>query len=839
MSLGHAQPTPPPTNGLIPVVNIVATEPVASRSGQPGQFTVFRFGDTNQQLLVYYHIGGTASNGVDYTQISATVTIPPGTVSNTITISPIDSGQTDAVQTVDLELAPPPYAPVSYAIGYPSNATVYIEGIGVTNIPPHVAISYPSNGQSFAAPANIPLVALAGDPDGYVTSVEFFAGTNSLGLVTNWVVVDPPFPPGFRPGDRAFLLQWTNVPVGSYVLTAVATDNGGASTISSPVDITVQAVQRPPLVTIMATTPDAAEPCRTNGAVPGMFTVYRDSGTNNPLQVFYAIGGTASNGLDYVAISNSVVIPEGEWSADIVINPLADGPRPVAVETVALQILPVACPAGIIPFSPTCYFVGQPSSAVVDIQQCNVVGYPPLVTIVATSPDAAEPCGTNAAVPGVFTVYRSSGTNNPLQVLYAIGGTASNGLDYATISNSVVIPEGAWSANIVINPLADGPSPVPVETVALQLLPVACPGGVITSTTCYVLGQPSSAVVNILQCNIVTNRGPMVRITSPPNGSVFRAPVNIPIVAFAWEPNGFVTGVEFFDGTNDLGPGHGLCLVANPVTPCPFTNLFVLVWSNALLGTNILTAVATDNSGVSAVSPPVQVLVLPPLPPPTNRPPVVSILANDPIAIEGTNCWPRPWAAVWPSTLTGPTAITFSNFCGPKDAQFTVLRWGETNDDITVSYAIGGTATNGVDYVALPGSVTILAGQRKALITIIPIDDGPPDITSTVILSLNTSAVTPTNNYVLGFPRRAEAIILDSRGPAPGTGMLPDGSFHVNAAGPDGAWFQIEYSADLVNWTPVCTGQVINGSVDFVDPDAPNDAARFYRAVPEAGPPSY
>jgi len=38
-----------------------------------------------------------------------------------------------------------------------------------------------------------------------------------------------------------------------------------------------------------------------------------------------------------------------------------------------------------------------------------------------------------------------------------------------------------------------------------------------------------------------------------------------------------------------------------------------------------------------------------------------------------------------------------------------------------------------VDYVALPGSVTVAAGERSAQITVIPIDDGTPDITSTVI----------------------------------------------------------------------------------------------------------
>ena len=45
-------------------------------------------------------------------------------------------------------------------------------------------------------------------------------------------------------------------------------------------------------------------------------------------------------------------------------------------------------------------------------------------------------------------------------------------------------------------------------------------------------------------------------------------------------------------------------------------------------------------------------------------------------------------------------------------------------------------------------------------------------------------------------------------------------------------------STDLVNWTPVCTNQVVDGSIDFVDPDAQGYPSRFYRAVPLTSPPS-
>jgi hypothetical protein len=116
-----------------------------------------------------------------------------------------------------------------------------------------------------------------------------------------------------------------------------------------------------------------------------------------------------------------------------------------------------------------------------------------------------------------------------------------------------------------------------------------------------------------------------------------------------------------------------------------------------------------------------------------------------------------------------------------------------------------------------------------------PLDDGTPDINSTVILKLVPDAT--GTNYLLGYPRAAAAIILDSGSPRAVNGLMPGAVFNISANGPDGAWFHVEYSTDMINWTPVCTNQVVNGKIDFVDPDAATNPARFYRTVPEAGPP--
>ncbi|MCX6905081.1 MAG: Ig-like domain-containing protein, partial [Verrucomicrobia bacterium] len=346
----------------------------------------------------------------------------------------------------------------------------------------------------------------------------------------------------------------------------------------------------------------------------------------------------------------------------------------------------------------------------------------------------------------------------------------------------------------------------------------------------------TSTVVNITVTEPlpVTNRPPEVRITSPPNAAQFRSPVNIPIYAYARDPDGLVTSVEFFAGGNSLGLGAAAAIGANLDPTRYATNYFLLVWSNAPVGSSVLTARATDNSNAVAVSLPVTVTVLPPSPPVTNTVPTVSIVAIDPVAIEGTNCWVYAGAsnsaANW-TTWPDGTRLPVTN-CGPKNATFAVQRSGDTNRALTVAYGLGGTASNGVDYLTLPGVVTIPVGQRQAMISIVPLDDGPPDVNTTVIIRLG-----PANSYRLGSPASAEALIIDNVAPSPATTMLADKTFRLNASGPTGAWFRVDYSTNMFNWMPLCTNQVVNGSIDFVDPNATGNPARFYRVVPEANPP--
>ena len=102
------------------------------------------------------------------------------------------------------------------------------------NAPPVVALTSPANGTAFVAPANVPLSASATDPDGTISLVEFLQNGNVIGT-TNLA---------------PYAMTWSNVPVGSYSMTARATDNRSTTSTSAGINIVVGPPNRAPVVTL-------------------------------------------------------------------------------------------------------------------------------------------------------------------------------------------------------------------------------------------------------------------------------------------------------------------------------------------------------------------------------------------------------------------------------------------------------------------------------------------------------------------------------------------------------------------------------------------------------------
>jgi hypothetical protein len=102
------------------------------------------------------------------------------------------------------------------------------------NLPPTVDITYPTNGSVYVAPATFTVLASAGDPDGIVTNVEFFASTNGVDFV-----------PMGATNNSPYLTIASNLPAAQYTFKARATDNLGAIGDSAPVTVTVVSPEAP------------------------------------------------------------------------------------------------------------------------------------------------------------------------------------------------------------------------------------------------------------------------------------------------------------------------------------------------------------------------------------------------------------------------------------------------------------------------------------------------------------------------------------------------------------------------------------------------------------------
>ncbi len=148
------------------------------------------------------------------------------------------------------------------------------------------------------------------------------------------------------------------------------------------------------------------------------------------------------------------------------------------------------------------------------------------------------------------------------------------------------------------------------------------------------------------------------------------------------------------------------------------------------------------------------------------------------------------------SGTSGPVTVEIvasdaeANESGTNTARFTIVRSGNTNTAVTVNYSVSGTATGGVDYVTLTGSITIPTNVIATNIVVTPIADYLVESDETVTINLTASA-----NYQFTTLTNATVTIHNS--------LVEDRPFDV--------WRKNNFTAtELTN---------VSISGDFADPD--------------------
>jgi endoglucanase Acf2 len=106
---------------------------------------------------------------------------------------------------------------------YTSFSDVLVIVTDLANLEPYVSITAPANNSSYYESKSIVLGANAIDLDGSISLVEFFDGANKIGEAT----------------AAPFTLTWATGSIDNHSITAKATDDAGASTISAAITVVI------------------------------------------------------------------------------------------------------------------------------------------------------------------------------------------------------------------------------------------------------------------------------------------------------------------------------------------------------------------------------------------------------------------------------------------------------------------------------------------------------------------------------------------------------------------------------------------------------------------------
>jgi len=546
----------------------------------------------------------------------------PGTYANNKSGDPMIAKSGARTTPYYLPLQGSPLVDAGVNVGYPfqgnapdMGAFEYGSGVVVQpNTPPTAVITAPANNSTFVAGNSITINANAVDADGSVTRVEFFSGTTKLGE-------DLSSPHSF---------VWSNVPAGTYSLTIKATDDKGATTTSSPITVTVNSSNTPPVISLTSPVNNALFATGTTVTIAA--TATDAGGTVSKVEFF---NGSTKLGEDatspYSFAWNNV--PAGNYT---ILAKATDDKNAVTTS----------------------------SSIAIVVSAGN---NPPVVNITAPANNATFNSGATITI-----TANASDTNGSIAKVEFFNGTAKLGEDTSTpysftwgnapagtfsITAKATDDQGAATTSGAISITVNAPSIPPVVTltspaanasfsagIPITLTATATQAnGTITKVEFYSgttklgedltspysfnwtnapvgthsLGAKATDSKNVagnsalIQITVVkVNKPPVITLTSPSDNSVFLTNADITISASASDTDGTVSKVEFYNGNLKLGED-----LSSP---------YSFVWNNVPNGNYALSAKAIDNQTATVSSSVIRIAVS------NGAPPTVSITSPTP-----------------------------------------------------------------------------------------------------------------------------------------------------------------------------------------------------------------
>ena len=495
-------------------------------------------------------------------------------------------------------------------------------------------------------------------------------------------------------------------------------NNNNAATASAVITVVR------PTVSVTASVSNAAEAVGTAAAVNGRFVFTRTGPLTSALEVNYVRTGTASTN-DFSALPSTIVFAPGQSSVTVDLVPTTDNLAEEA-ETVIFTL-----DRG----------TGYDLSTSQRTATVRIADSSPVVSIVASVPNAAEPVGATPAVKGRFVFTRTGPVTGTLVVNYTVGGTTntSNTTDFVPLSGTITFAIGQSSVTLDVVPTADTRAEQ-TETVVLTL----------STGTAYNINSPqSTATVSIADSNpkitISTTDAAAGETVTPgsPNVGVIRLTRTGPTTS------ALTVGFDLA-GTALLGEGNNYTLTATPAAGLSLVGNSGIISIPAGQAFVDITITPVDDS---AVNDPRTVLVTLA----SSGSAAYTIGNGQPTSATVTIADNEPTVSI---VASQPNASEATGTGSPINGRFTVSRvGGNLAQALTVNYTVSGSATSASDYTALTGTVVIPAGQSSVNILVTPINDTVVDQSETVVVT-----ITPTSDYraAAGSAGVATVTIADS-----------------------------------------------------------------------------
>ncbi|MCX7872391.1 MAG: lamin tail domain-containing protein [Verrucomicrobiae bacterium] len=517
------------------------------------------------------------------------------------------------------------------------------------NQSPIVTLVQPTNNSFYFAGSNIVIRASATDPDGTISKVEFYSPGKKLGEISGGASTDYSF-------------TWTNAGIGIYRIYAVAFDNNGASSFSTTNTVSVY---NQATVTWRAfndhysgaaTHPNATawNALGTQNGAPGNAGPLKDIATGKNLPVvltitsdYYSTGGTMGK--------PDAGTPAGTWFLPYIDFGTGDLQHAIMLAGSANHVTYTF--TGL---NPNCRYIfkgtavrgggysNRWSMATLNGAQSfrgahvpawgtsGIVNFGALTSTQVTdltTNQMAWNAGENRA-DGVMMVWEDivpqSGGQISVKVQQYLGkvptGQATDGqysyalsalsLEQISVPPVVVLTAPTNNSIFVANSVS-------LSAVASSLYGVA---SVVFYANSNLVGSVSSSPFNFTWTNVANGAyqifavvtdstgvsatsavvniqvsgaiPPKVSITSPASNATFTEPANITISATATDQDGTVSLVEFYQGQKKIGEAKSN------------TSEFSYTWTSVPAGNYVLTAIATDNTGLVSTSAPVSIQVV-------------------------------------------------------------------------------------------------------------------------------------------------------------------------------------------------------------------------------------